>query len=411
MWRHRADESDNGKAGRRPPDGHGLSDRDRRDKVTYTQALSFVTQAGVIQSSTAAFRFMTTATAAARPLPISGTRRSATAMQVSRTIVVQASGPTTAMQSVTSNPRCPSSAIRPSRVQRRWSSGCGMVEPCPVRGQQHQAVVAQHAPRLPQIRVDIAHMLQHLEGDDQVGAAVCGRERAVGPDLDIVRRCQVRADVGDAARGEELRIGFGSAAEIERDLARRCNATGKLFDSCAHAAQHQPIGIPQARLQSALLLEGRARMMPRRGDACGTYPGAAVDGWVVMSVLWRCRGLARGEGRGRRDMVCQDGEVGPGGLGPAVPGEDVGVACVSGGRACAPGILGQNAVDALRRAQPSPCPDRRPRLPRPRCRSPASGSAAAVSCPQITGRPQASASCSTSGNPSPIDGSTNTSLD
>src|SRR6476646_8558421 len=81
--------------------------------------------------------------------------------------------------------------------------------------------------------------------------------------------------------------------------------------------------------------------------ACGTYPRAAEDGWVVMSILRGCRGLPRAEGRGQRDMVCQYGEVSLGGLGPAVSREDVGAPCVGGGLALCPGVLRQNAVDAL----------------------------------------------------------------
>jgi hypothetical protein len=75
-----------------------------------------------------------------------------------------------------------------------------------------------------------------------------------------VRAAEIGAAVGDAARREELGIRHGAAAEIERDLAGLGDAVRQAIDGRAHAAQDQPVGIPQARLQPALLLEGRRRL-------------------------------------------------------------------------------------------------------------------------------------------------------
>ena len=60
-----------------------------------------------------------------------------------------------------------------------------------------------------------------------------------------------------------------------------------LLDSRPHAAQHEPVGIPQARLQPALLFEGWRGLagMPdaARGDSSCTEPEAAEVVPVVMN--------------------------------------------------------------------------------------------------------------------------------
>ena len=150
-------------------------------------------------------------------------------------------------------------------------------------------------------------------------------------------------------------------------------------DLARHAAHHQPVGVDHARLQPAHRVVGLRADPARRS----------------------CRLQRRG---GRRSGRSDDLGVAIGGGGPGVAAAHELVA-----RAAASPAIGPEGRDPWPRTSGRRRPGRRPRPRRRSGTAAASASARVLSSPQTTGRPQASASCTTSGKPSPWLGSTKTS--
>ncbi len=142
-------------------------------------------------------------------------------------------------------------------------------------GGEHQLpAIPQHPPRLVEITAEIAHMLQHLEGQHQIGAVVLGQEQAVVGDGEVGAGAEVGSAIGHAGGPEDGGVGLGPAAEVEGSRRGPGRHRGLGEDRRVQPAQHQPVAVDDAGRQAPALF--RVDRMHVRPSGATTGPAPVI---------------------------------------------------------------------------------------------------------------------------------------
>src|SRR5262249_33764017 len=135
-----------------------------------------------------------------------------------------------------------------------------VIQPGTVSREQEPAAWLEQAPALAQVPVQVPDVLEHLEGDDAVNAAVRQFERPARLDPHIDVAVEIAEDAVYLAPGQQRLVGTVPTPEIEDPLTGLLprGAVEEVLDARAQMPHHVPVVIaPDARLQPAIAVSPR----------------------------------------------------------------------------------------------------------------------------------------------------------